>query len=359
LTTSSVQNRTTLLPLSIRGPFAYDQSRQVIYAVGNDSIAEINASTNQILSIISLGETPVGIAFDNITEILYFSSTYPTQSSGTTGDLCAIRVTSNASPKGYSVEYNQTGFSQVAGGLVFKPTTNYLYFASVGRIGGTWTENVTAIDASNNKIAQNITVGSSSPGFEIGQVTYDPLNAFIYGVFRSVGMDGGGAAIYFAVNTTTNQRVSMQGSFPANFPVSLVSNPSNGEVYISPNWDCAVLGTACPVYPEGNISVIRGNSITSQIRVSNNPNATLGSIVYDSKNGQIYVANGTFLAGSVSQSRNMTLGVTSINAGTGKVTGAMSFPSVVSAVYVNPENEGFLYVATSTGLYVVPIDSGS
>lgn len=357
-TTVNVPNLVTTLNVSLSGLFAYNQFDKLIYVTSNHSIVEINATSNQIVGTIQLAQAPDGIVFDNVSNALYVSTTYYNANGNSPlGGLAELGVGIE-----YNVLYNQTGFSSYVGELAFNPSSNSIYLSNyyptivASSPSPTWHENITVIDGSTNRIVKNVTVGESSPGFDVGTILYDPYYGLLYGNFKSVGQDGGGGAVYYALNVTSFQVTDL--NLPPNFPSHLAYNPSNGLVYVSRSWDCGVTGAySCSTYPEGDISIIHGYDLTmAPIKIDSSPNESLNSIVYDSQKDNIYVANGTFTVGTGLYPNESSFNVSVVNETDGLVTSVLTFPSFVTCLLVNPDSNGQeLYVGTSSEIYVISV----
>jgi hypothetical protein len=337
------------LGVTLNGQFAFDPSNGIIYATGNDSIVEINSTSNQIVGSIPLIQNATDIAFDQANNELYISTTYPVSAQSEPGaGVMAFRVRGNLT----SVIFNETGFGGIAGDIVVVPASNNIYLETQNFVQGAFLpsqiENLIALDSSqDNRVVANFTVESSSPALAMGPIVFDPVNGLIYGISRSIGEDGGGGALYFAVNTTTNQVLPNLQQGEPNFPANFAINSQNGLAYVSPNYYCAVMGAySCYKYPADNLSIVNGTRIVGQIPISTNPNSTLGSLTYDSQNSKIYLVNGTI------SNQVETANLTTINANTDLITSVTGLPGPAQGLYLDPTNND-LYIAISGDVYVV------
>ncbi|MGI0092276.1 MAG: hypothetical protein ACREBS_11265 [Nitrososphaerales archaeon] len=332
----------TMIPVALTGEFAYDQNNRIIYATAENSIVEINAVTNQVMGTIRLSETPTGIVFDNLDQELYIAANYVI-GGATQGGLTAIKVTG----AGYQMMYNVTGFP-VVGDLALNSRTGYIYLVDVytshSNTFQTVTENLAVINtvANENLIVKNVTVSSSSPSLIPGPIVFDSSNGYIYGVARSVGIDGGGGSTYFVINTNNGySSVSGPYNFPPNFPVSFAYNSGSGLVYIAPTTFEIVMGISSYSLPGQNLTVVDGTSVSRTIQLSSSSSSNLTSTVYDQLNDEIYVGN--------SSSSGYTL--TPINAANYQIGSVTNLPSFAKSMFVNPENN-YLYVVMSNEVYV-------
>ncbi len=130
-------------------------------------------------------------------------------------------------------------------------------------------------------------------------------------------------------------------------------NAQSGVTYISNNGYESAIGAYNPpfIVLGDNITVVSGSHYISPIKVDNsNQNGTLGSIVHDSPNQRVIVANGTLNSNASMPEENIMM----INSNSGTVTRVIPFQAgTIRSLFLDSAN-GDLYVAdpTTQSLYL-------
>jgi hypothetical protein len=336
--------------------FAYDNYTNVVYSTSaspNSSILEINATTNEVIGEIILPNlTEVSsLIFDSLNRELYLSlNQYDSPASSS---LIAINVTSDTIVMNMTgLKFGQLAIDQIhnrlfASGLFFANDTNYLSVAVINGTSNTIENKLTLFESQGMK-----GVGCCT----LGPLLYNPITGFLYLSSGTHGFDGGFGPFLVAYDTITN--TTSVGNFTnfGNYGTADFSyNPQSGVTYISNNGFASATGAYNPAFivPGNNITVVSGSNYLSTIKVdASNQNGTLGSIVYDSLNQRIIVANAT-LNSEVSNDENITM----INATSGAVTQVIPFQAgTINAMFVDPAN-GDLYVADPSAIFVLTLEN--
>jgi YVTN family beta-propeller protein len=242
--------------------FLYDSSNGMLYvseqAAGK--VAVINVATNKIVTNITVGVYPAGMALDPVNNYLYVANVGDNSTTNASRIISVINVTTGAV------------IGNITAGLkpwilAYDPVSNVIYATNAD------SDNVSIIACSSNHVVGSIPVGVQPYG-----ITYDPANNLVY-------VDNDNSNNISVINTTDNKVVE-------NIPVGQnpqVSSydPFNGYVYI-PNWNT------------NNVSVMNGSSnhILQSIPVGTYPQVATNdwsNVVYVTNSGS---DNVTYLNGS-------------------------------------------------------------
>jgi hypothetical protein len=336
--------------------FAYDNYSNIIYSAStssNSSILEINATTNDVIGEIILpNETQVNsVIFNSVNRELYLSMDH---TGGTvSSSVIAVNLTSD------SVVMNLTGAQ--FGQLAIDPIHNRVFASGLSYANDTDFLNVTVINGTDNAIEDNLTLDATSGPDGgcciLGPLLYNPNSGYLYLSSGAHGFDGGFGPFLVAYDTLTN--TSSVGNFTdfGNYGTAdFLYNAQSGVTYISNNGYASATGAYNPplIVPGDNITVVSGTSYISSITVDNsNQNGTLGSIVYDSLNHEIIVANGSLNSNASMIAENLTM----INSSDGMVMHAIPFQAgTINSLFFDPVN-GDLYVADPNSIFVLTMGS--
>jgi hypothetical protein len=332
-----------ILPFRIIS-FQYDPLIDAIFAVpsSGNSVVEINATTNQVVNASYYGGANVtSVLFNCALNELYVNNNGKT----TVIDTLTRLITSN--------------FASGPDGVLFA-TDNELYLLNGSQ---TWV-NFTVVNASNFKIIQNIALENCFVACSFNGAYFDPLNAYAYIVLGGFSEDGNQYSGITVLDTNDNSVIGSLGGYP-NTMASF--NPVNGIMYFASPWFTYHYGVCSfGIVPGNNITIVNGTSDVDEFRVNMNNasvwsynggygqngtcypppnfsqsgiNDTLGSLVYDENNGNIYVVNGT---SGFNGPTNLTT-ISEISA-KGVVTQVLNFGASIENLFLDPAN-GSLYVS--------------
>lgn len=333
--------------------FAYDNYSNTIFAISNDSsssILETDATTNQVLGEISLpsGSHANSIVFDPANRELYYALNYGDDSPN--ASLIALNVQTN------NIVWNKTGLG--IGRLTVDPVHDVIYGSEMVHSIGTEFVNVTAIDGSTNSVEKNVTLFESAINLGggccyLGPLMFNPVTGFLYESIGMYGADGGfspSLAIFDTLtNSSANSRVSIFGTF------DFAYNPQNGYTYIANNGYTSAMGAYNPpaAVPGDNITILNGSTYVSTIRIGNSrQNETVGSMVYDSSDQKLFVANGTL---NLQNYHFVDQNVTVIDTTTGTISQVIPVQTGgINTLFFDPANRD-LYVASPNTIFVVAL----
>lgn len=289
---------------SFSGPYAsalvYDTNNGNIYALdpGDNELHVIDTSTNAIIESISFGSDAIGPA--GTTQLVYPSTSMafdPSNGNIYIPNLC------NSNGCGIGIVDGATNIftgtiiplSTAAAGLAYDSSNGYLYATAPGATGGCigCLGEVLVVDTLTNKQITNVTVG-----FGPIALTFDPSNGDIYVANWGSGSDQGGCSYNgcFSEPLPGNTVSVISGS--TNTVVATVQTDTLGPlslVFASTNGDVYVAGENAPGLP-AYVSVIDGstNTVSTDIKSSTLAPSLQGAIVFDSSNGNIFVAGGPY-----------------------------------------------------------------
>jgi hypothetical protein len=334
--------------------FAFNNITKTIYALSNDSSAssvlEINATTNKVLGQIALpaGTQASSMIFNPDNSELYFVQNGANQSSPS--NVIAL----NTQTRG--VGWNETKLGMVQ--LALDPAHNILYGSALVRSANTEFVNVSVINGSNNSVEKNITLFQSSVNIGggccyLGPLLYNPVNHFLYESIGIYGPNGGFSSSLAMLDTSTNATSTLP--LPISGNLDFAYNPQNGCTYVANNGFASSPGVSNPPYVSrgGNITVLNGSSYISTINLGDpKQNETAGSIVYDSQNQKLFVANGTLdLQNYHFVDQNLTV----INPSNGAVTQVVPVETGgVNTLFLDSAN-GDLYLASPSTIYILSV----
>ena len=199
------QTVTTVSRRAVTGAIALDSSTGTIYA-GNGQTAGllvIDASTGAVTATISLPETPLGLAVDPSTDMVYASQS--------DGEVVAISGATNMVTGQIS-----TGSGSEPHQLAVDPLTDTIWVAGLG-------EALWAIDGATNRVTQTLNPFSEPAGSldQPSGVAVDPVTNRVYlGAGNVAVIDG-------ATGTTTGILTGMAGTR------GIAIDPTAGLLYVT------------------------------------------------------------------------------------------------------------------------------
>jgi len=239
---------------------------------------------------ITVGSGPTGVAYDSSNGYVYVTNYYSDDVSVIDGSTNKVIASSTvgAYPEG----------------LAYDPSNGYIYVANFG------TENVSVIDGATNTVITTIFIGYGPSGMAsqpIG-VTYDPFNGYVY-------VADSGTNDVSVINSTTNKIIASIGV--GSSPYEIAYDTSNRYLYVT-----NAMSDTVSVINSGN------NNVIETINVGSGPT----DAAYDSSNGYVYVTN------------YFTNNVSVINGATNKVIASINIGTNPAGVAYDPSN-GCIYVA--------------
>ena len=312
----------------------------------------IDGSTNKIsINYTFSCGSPSNLAFDTKDQILYsvFQDQNPDncQGGGSVDTLVGINVTSDTIISGSSNIGTIWGvaYDQQANLLIVEASNSTVpAFLALLNASNEAREGTIALQAGFS--------GVGGPAF--GPIVYDSTNGLAYVVWGIAGATN----LNYAASIVNVTSKSIVGSFNPEAgdepPSQLAINSNNGDVYVSESGVGNCIGyNDCPFLAGQNITVLSGNITSNSYNINpGNNESSLGAIAYDGSSNAIFVANGT---AGVAGLDNISI----VNAATGKVSGVLGLNSAIQNLFVDPAATGatsWLYVATSSGLYVVAVN---
>ncbi|HJT83692.1 MAG TPA: beta-propeller fold lactonase family protein [Nitrososphaeraceae archaeon] len=269
----------------------------------NGSISVINTTTNNVNTIMHLGNNPKSIIYNSGNDLIYVSNS-------NSGEISVINSTTNLITNTINIgNFLGTGLS----GIEVNPVNNTIYVTNSGL------NIISIINATSNTLIGNIsqTIGKFFTPYGIA---YNDDNDNLYVTNR-------GSDTVSVINSTTKtleKLISTGGIAPS----SIIYNPVNNNLYVTntgSNTVSIINGTTNNViktiptglqpigiaYNEyngnvyttnsinGTVSIIDGfgNTVVDTIDISGNDN-NLAGIVFNSNNENVYVADTS--AGSIS-----------------------------------------------------------
>lgn len=288
-------------------------------------------TSNPIIATISVGPTPIRMAYDNGNQHLYLTYGLGTRVAVIDGKQNVVSSNVSLGNGGlWGISYDQnngdlyvaqpTNPDQI---VVINDTTNSVV-ALVQDVGSCWevvydqvNGNVYAtcttagkyvvavISASSNTVTGYVPVGSAPYG-----VAFDRANKDVY----VTNQESGNVSV---INGTTNQPVD---SIPVGpWPYEVVYDDANGDLYVSSG-------------ANGTNSVTVINGTTDRVIASVSLGAPSGDMTCDSKTNMIYVALGSSVI-SISGLTDKVVGAVSVATGGWGTTG-IAYDSANGNVYV-------------------------
>jgi DNA-binding beta-propeller fold protein YncE len=243
---------------------------------------------------IQVGQAPNSGLLQPLSGIAYFSN-------GGSSNVSAVRDAAALT----SIEVGSN-----PGSSAFDPASGLVY------VPNALSDNVSVINGT-------LVVATVSVGVDPVEAAYDPVDGYIYIVNEGDASNQPGTVS--VINGTALVATIAVGLYPT----QVIVNPSSGQVYILNR------GYGGPG-EEGNITVITGESAT--VSISLGPLALLGSGIYDSFNGYLYVP------GSCADYCSYSDNVSVIN-GTSVVTSIPFGPRTSPSVLAFDHSSGEVYVA--------------
>jgi YVTN family beta-propeller protein len=232
---------------------AFDSANGNLYVSnrGSNTVSVINGLTNSIVgSPISVGNGPRGVAFDPANGYVYVTN----QGSNS---VSVINGATNKLATGFT---NPIPVGNVPIGIVFDSTHNQLFVSHYG------SGDVKVISGVTNTVVATIGVGDNPDS-----MAFDSANGYIY----VTNFADGSVSV---IDSSTNALASGPNPIAVGSnPLSAAFDPLNGYIYVVN-------------FGSGTVSVIDGSTDTvvgSPITVGNSPRFA----VFDSVNGDIYVTN--------------------------------------------------------------------
>lgn len=404
------------ISLGLNGPvgLAYDAANGDIYQAdsGDNRVAVINGTTDNLIANISVGPSPTEVAYDSLNGKLYVTesnwiavidtSSNTVDSQIKTGEWAAyisfdsrngcfyVSFPSTGLNPGYVLVINGSTNKPVANltsvmdpyGSVADGTNGYVYVASQQLQG------VYIINDTTNAIARTVKLGADAL-----MLAYDSFNQRVYltdgnritvfngtsdrvvGNFSSVSLDNGIAVdsesgnlfienpstgYIYVVNSKTG---ALEKSLDTNgAPGDIIFDPSNGNVYAS--------------VPPYSVYVLNGS--TGSIEKILEPGTYPDAVAYDRANGEIYVTNlDSRRVTAINGTSNRQVATVGVGAGPAGVTagyhGNYVYVSdssinkvsviyaptdqVVSTLKVGDSPEGIAFDAASEKVYVMNLNS--
>lgn len=275
---------------------------------GPDQVGVMNAATDHLVTNVTVGTTPSGMAYDTSNGDIYVGSWANNANNYVSNNVTVIFGSTN------SVVKSIPAGGAIGNGVMYEPANHDVYVA------GTHTYNVSVINSTTNTVVQTV---NSLPWNPEG-MAYDPSTNEIFLVTGGSGSSPSPTVILDAATNTVVKTIYTGWSSE-----TALYDAKNGQVYVS-----NVNGA--------NLTVIDGttDSVVGSITVGSTP----AGMLIDPATGLLYVAvQSSDELVVINPSTDSVIG----NISVGSSPGAAAYNSITGNLYVTNAGSGSVSIITT------------